>query len=267
MLALIALSSITACKKQENKNYLESVTAPVLTSSITTTPVLSVATKNDVAFVLNWTNPNYTFTTGVSSQDVTYTLQIDTTGANFSSPLKQEVSIAKLLTLSLTVGDFNGYLTKLGVSADTAHNIEMRIVANLNGAAPQYSNVIKFARVIPYEDFAIQPPPTVGGQLYITGNATASDWTNTPPATQKFTKVNNGLYTIRVALIGGNQYKFLSSPGNWQPQYGAASGTATSGVLAVNLGTGSDPNPINAPAASGTYTITVNFKLGTYSVQ
>src|SRR5215211_703425 len=87
---------LVACKKDEHKIYYESGTAPAFT--VTNLLGSTVLVQSDLAkpfLKMAWTNPNYQFTTGVSSQDVTYILQIDTTGANFTSPLRQEISIAK----------------------------------------------------------------------------------------------------------------------------------------------------------------------------
>ena len=119
--------------------------------------------------------------------------------------------------------------------------------------------------ITPYLDVAVPIPPT--GELYITGSAMPSDWTNAPPASQKFTKLGNTEYTITVPLVAGKQYKFLSTLTQWQPQYGAvnATGNELGGDIGYNLGSGSDPNSINTPAASGNYKITVNFKTGKYT--
>src|SRR5438128_5737676 len=93
-LAVTALAVIfTACKKDENKITLEGGTAPVLKSSYTAPVVLTFAGANNTVLRFDWTNPNYKFTTGTSSQDVSYTLEVDTTGANFTNPKIQSVSV------------------------------------------------------------------------------------------------------------------------------------------------------------------------------
>ncbi|HVG41041.1 MAG TPA: SusE domain-containing protein, partial [Chitinophagaceae bacterium] len=86
-------------------------------------------------------------------------------------------------------------------------------------------------------------------ELYITGDATASSWTNTPPVSQKFTAVTNGVFEITMALVPGKFYKFLSSNGNWQPQFGGSS--ATGGTIGANYGGGNDPDGIPTPTAAG----------------
>jgi hypothetical protein len=96
-------ATVASCKKDEIKSYFEGGTAPVLKASSTTPMVLLIANANNTALKFDWTNPNYQFASGPSSQDVTYTLQMDTTGANFTNPKIGELSIPKELTKTLTV--------------------------------------------------------------------------------------------------------------------------------------------------------------------
>ena len=262
--AVLAISLFSSCEKDENKIYYEGGTAPVLTASSTNSLVLTDATKNNTAIRFEWTNPNYQFTTGLSSQDVTYILQVDTTGANFSSPDMQEVAIARELGVTYTVKELNTILTKLNMLENIPHAIEFRLKSTLvNNTVPLYSNVIKM-NITPYLDVAVPVPPT--GELYITGNGTPSDWTNSPPQSQKLTKVSNTEYHITMAFDPGEFYKFLSTQGQWQPQYGGTS--ATGGDLGFNMGLPgqSDPEAIPTPAISGNYKVTLNFKTGKYTV-
>ena len=101
-------------------------------------------------------------------------------------------------------------------------------------------------------------------QLYITGDATGSNWTENPPASQRFTRVNSAEYEISIAFTSGKFYKFLSTLGQWQPQFGGSS--ATGGALGANWGGGTDPAAVPTPAAAGTYKVRVNFFNDTYKV-
>lgn len=268
----LAAAFLTACEKDENKVFYEGGTSPVIKSSIAGPLVLTDANKSNVAVKFDWTNPNYNFTTGGSSQDVTYILQIDTTGSNFTNPKKQEASISKELAISYTVKEFNTFFNKMELQYGMPHNIEFRIKATLaNGtAAVLYSNVIKMV-VTPYLDVAIPVP--VPAELYITGNGVASDWTNSPPANQKFTKVSETEYTITVALIPGKEIKFLSKSGSWQPQYGkkkGSGGDSSGGELGLNNTVApydSDPDSVPTPSVAGTYKITLKFITGTYKIE
>jgi starch-binding outer membrane protein SusE/F len=280
LLSTFLLSAILfSCEKQENKVYLEGGTAPVLTTTAAATMVLDTTkAATTAALVFKWTNPDYKFNTGPSSQDVTYILQIDTTGSNFTNPNRQEVAIASSLSFSPTVKEFNAFFNKMELKYDQPHNIEFRIKATLaNGlAAPLYSNVIKIV-VTPYLDVAIPIPTT--GELFITGDAVPSSWTNNPPMTQKATKVSITEYTITAAFVSGKYYKFLVRGGgdpqaNWQPQYGVKLGSAASNADGGELGLNNtvapydkDPDGIPTPAVAGNYKITLNFITGKYKVE
>ena len=101
-------------------------------------------------------------------------------------------------------------------------------------------------------------------ELYLTGDAMPSGWTNTPPVAQQLTRLNSSEYSISIALAPGKVYKLLSTQGQWQPQFGGSS--ATGGALGANYGGGSDPDAIPTPSAAGTYKIKVNFVTNTYTV-
>jgi len=261
--AALFILMAASCKKEENKVYFEGGTAPVLTATPATIPTLSIATKANHALSLKWTNPNYNFTTGVSSQDVTYLLQIDKTGANFTGATKQEISIAKDLAVDMTVSELNGYLTKMELESDKPYDIEMRVISSIKGSVPLTSNVVKFTGVVPYEDFAIIPP--AGNQLYIVGDATPAGWGNpVPEPTQKLTTVKKGLYEIVLALNGGKSYLFLPVNGSWDTKYGGtgANNTNNPDGDAFKAGGGD----LKAPNDNGTYKITVDFKTGKFKV-
>ena len=253
-----------SCKKEENKIFFEGGTAPVLAASSSGPIVLTSGNANSQAIKFSWTNPDYRFNTGISSQDVQYVLEVDMAGNNFAGADKQEISIPRDLNINYTVKEFNQIFARMNLAEDVPHNLEFRIRSSLaNNTVPLYSNVIPLT-VTPYLDVVVPVPPT--GELYITGNAVTSDWTNSPPAAQRFTKISNSLYEIVVDLKANAQYKFLSTLGAWQPQYGGSS--ATGGDLGYNMGLPgqSDPPAIPSPAEAGTYKITVNFKTGKYTV-
>jgi starch-binding outer membrane protein SusE/F len=263
ILPVLLLMGAWSCKKEINKVTLEEGKPPVLTASSTSLQVLTIANQDKVLATFRWTNPDYRFSTGTNSQDVSYSLQIDTTGSNFTNPNKQEISIAKETSTNLLVKDINLAMTKMNLLEDMPHNMEFRIKSTLaNGSAALYSNVIKMV-ITPYLDVAVPLPPS--GDLYITGDAVPSSWTNTPPVSQKFTKDSKTQYSITMAFVPGKQYKFLSNQGQWQPQYGGSS--ASGGTLGFNMGNASDPSSIPTPAVAGNYKITVNFKTGVYTVE
>jgi len=258
----------SACKKQETKLYYQDGTAPVLSSSVQDTIQLNPADSLNQAVLFSWTNPNYSFSNGISPYSVNYNLEIDTSGANFAGPNKQTVVIASDLSQAYTVKDLNALLANgLVLTYGANHNIQVRITSTVAnggaGALKQISNVLNFV-VKPYA-----PPPKISplplnGDLYIVGDATPGGWPplSVDPSTQKFTQVSATEYTLTIALTGGKEYKLVSIPGQWTYQWSVKdTDTFPSGGPFVYNGSNSI-----APSSSGTYTIDVNFQTGTFTV-
>lgn len=266
-LFLFVLFAITlaSCKKDENKVVFEgNDSAITLASSMPATVVLNIADKGNVLGSFNWTNPNYRFNTGLSSQDVTYTLQIDTTGANFTNPGIQEKSISKDLSTTLTVGELNSYLLTMGLNFGAPHNIEFRIKSALKGnAVPVYSNVLKVI-VTPYLDVKYPVP----ANLFITGSATPVGWQcacgEAPVVAQQFTKVNDYTFELTLPLSANNEYLLLPVYADWSAKYGFTGDNSMNSVLGDDFKPGG--NNIKAPNVTGNYKITVDFKVGKFTL-
>jgi starch-binding outer membrane protein SusE/F len=255
---------MASCEKQESRIFLEAGTPPVLTSSVSNNIPLSFANKDQEAIKLSWTNPNYKFTTGVSSHNVTYQVEIDTTGSNFTNPARKIISVSNDLSLSLTHDQLNDYmLNQLQLSTTKSHNLEIRVRSTLaNGSAPLFSNVLKFTA----RPYAIPPKvtPPASGRLFIVGSATPGGWNNPVPANQEFTKMSDTFFEITLPLNGGGSYLFLPVNGSWDAKYGAMGANNTN-----------DPNSDDfkpqggdmiAPGASGTYKIQVDFQRGKFTL-
>lgn len=256
-----------SCKKEISKVYFEGGKAPVLSAS-TATVTLEPGLEANTALVLNWTNPDYKFTTGSSSQDVSYRLEFDTLGGGFSNSKKYSTVVAKDLSKTFTVAELNSILgndMQLQLNPRRNYTIEVRVTSSLNSAVPIPSNVISFTAK-PF----VPPPkitPPASGKLYITGSATAGNWMGSGDAelvSQRFTKLSTTLYEITINLIGNGSYTFVPAYGDWSSKY--------------SIKVKNDPNEIYggefqaqgedilAPPVSGTYKITVNFQNGTFSV-
>lgn len=219
------------------------------------------------ALSLQWTNPEYQFTTGVSSQDVTYTVEIDTAGANFTNPARKQVVVAKELAISFLVSELNDYmLNQLSLKKDIEHTLEVRVISSLNGGAvPLKSNVITL-KATPY---AIPPKVKLpaSGELFITGSATPAGWMSggdAPLASQKFTQVSETVYEIVIALSANNSYTFVPVYGNWDNKYSIAKKNDAAEVEGGDFQLGGED--ILAPAASGNYKIQVDFQRGKFTV-
>lgn len=277
LLSASGLLLLASCKKDEAKLYYTGGTAPVLTSSVTTDSIpLHAADSTNTAAMFSWTNPNYQFSDGISSMNVTYYLEFDTVGANFTNPKMVAVSFSSDLSTSYTESALNSLLNNgLQLQDSVQHQIQVRLesfLAPISSGSPQgaplYSSTFNY-KVTPYKIPPKVTPPA-SGTLYIVGSATpggsAHGWdnpiTNTPVSQQQFTQVSPTEYKITIPLIGGGEYKLISVNGSWTNQWSVATADTypTGGPFVFN-----GANSI-APAASGTYTIDVNFQTGTFSV-
>jgi hypothetical protein len=263
--------SISSCEKKEAIDYFEGGTPPALTESVSTV-TLEPGLEANTAITFQWTNPQYKFTTGISSLDVTYTLEIDTLGANFGSSKKSSTVLAKDLSKTFTVGELNSILGNdmlLQLLPRRNYTMQVRVIAAIGTSEQVISNVITFTTK------PFQPPPKVAppitGTLYIVGSATpggsAHGWDNPislTVSTQQFIQQSNTHYTITIPLIGDGEYKLIGSNGSWNDQWSTA----------IN----DDPNElyggdfvfngqnIKAPPVSGSYIIDVNFQTGKFTV-
>lgn len=259
---LIAGTGLLSCDKEENRVTFLNGTAPVLRSSSAADLVLNKAQENYSSLQFQWTNPNYEFSNGVNTQDVSYTLQIDTTGSNFSNPKIIGKAFTKDISTAFTVRDLNNTLSGLELKDFVPHNFEFRVKATLaSGSVPQYSNVVKI-KITTYLDVVFPVP----AKLFITGAATNGGWqagtpNETVPLGQEFTKVNSYLFVINSLQLKVNSgYLLVPVYGSWAAKYGFT------GEKEKNSPSGDTFKPNGedflSPSTTKAYKISVNFKTG-----
>lgn len=271
LLSFSLLLAMVSCKKEENRIYFQGGTTPALAAS-TAAVTLEPGLEDNTAIVLNWTNPDFKTSTGISSLDVSYTLEIDTLGANFNSGVKYTTVISNDLSKKFTVAELNGILGNtmlLQLVPRRDYTLQMRIIASIGSNVPLASNAVSFTAK------PFQPPPKVAppftDHLYIVGDATPGAWNNpVPTPTQEFTKVSNTLFQITVQLVGGGKhFLFLPDNGKWDNKYAVHDGATQpldGGEFGYNGGNSFYNSDIPGPAVDGTYKITVDFQLGKYTV-
>lgn len=273
-IAAAALTSLASCKKDQAIVYFEGGTAPVLISTATNSISLPLSDTTATAVTFSWTNPNYEFSDGISSEDVTYYLQFDTTTSFSSGPNASPlatVGISSSLSQTYTVAQFNTFLeNSMLLSAGNPHTIQVRVQSLLSPftSTSQPAGVLVSApqtyTVTPYAlPPAVQPLPTA---LWITGSSTADGWMTAGMASsiagQAMTQVSPTIWTITMPLIGGQA--FLLVPANtWTNKYATSDGseTGSGGTFSYNAS-----NNFTGPTASGTYTITFNFQTGNFTI-
>ncbi len=269
---LLSFTAI-ACKKVENKVYFEGGTAPVISAN-TTAVRLEPGEEANEAIRFNWTNPNYRFTTGISSQDVNYTLEIDTVGGNFNSGKKFSTVIAKDLSITYTVDQLNkilGNTMLLQLDPRRTYNLEARVISSIgNTVKLTSSNKVTFtARPFP-------PPPKtalpVNNEIWLVGGASPGGWNNPLVGgfltSQKFTRRSSTLYDLTINLAANDGYLILPVMGSWSTKYCLENGvdrptTTTGGDFVFKSSGGQD---FLSPTPAGTFKITLNFQTGKFTV-
>lgn len=271
------LIATASCKKQGTNVTFQGGNAPVLTATASDSIPLSDATKDNQAVTFKWTNPNYQFSNGASSLNVTYNLEFDTVGANFTSQHMQTVQISPDLSTSFTVGSLNGLIANgLQLSFNTPHHIQVRVVAQMapytSGSAPVApltSNALTFS-VTPFAPPPAVTPPSSGTLSLVGGDAMLGAWANPVPASQVFTQVSSTDYQLTIALSGGDptngndQYLVIPVNGSWSHKYACANTSSqpfSGGTFGLDLSSN-----FPGPTAAGTYKFDVNFQTGILTV-
>lgn len=266
VLTCVAAALLTSCKRQIENIYYQGGNKPVLTANVTDVR-LEAGEESNLAIRFSWTNPEYKLTSGANSHDVNYALEIDTAGANFGSSKKQAISVSKELSKSYTVGELNamlGNVMLLQLSPRRVYNMEARVTASMAGGVAKLTSDVYSFTVKPFP-----PPPKVpvpsAGNLWITGDAVASNWANplgSFSATHKFTQISTTEYQLVIAMKATGGYKLIQTAGNWSDSYHMVTG-GTGLAGSFELG---DVNPaFPSPGTAGTYKLTFNFQTGTYT--
>jgi len=277
--AFFSVLALGACKKQGTNVVYEGGTAPVLTATQSDSIPLGSANAKNQAVLFAWTNPNYQFSNGPSSLNVTYNLEFDTVGANFTSPHMQTVQVSPDLSRAFTVDELNSLIANgLQLAYDQPHTLQVRVVAQLApytsgsaGIAPLSSSPLNFA-VTPYAPPPAVAPPASGTLVLVGGDPLLGAWTNPVPASQTFTQVSSTDYQLTIALSGGDptnsnssdQYLILPVNGSWSHKYACAN-TSTQPFSGGSFGLDLSSN-FPGPTAAGTYKFDVNFQTGVITV-
>jgi hypothetical protein len=142
-------------------------------------------------------------------------------------------------------------------------------------AAPSASGVYQVIVDFSTGTYTVTQAPgllTAPSALYIVGDATP--WAGAAPdATQKFTQVDSNTFSLKIKLTGSKSYALITAASTWtDPAYilpsGSTASSYTSGGEIIASGASNNWGGVNmqSPATTGTYTITVNFKSGTFIV-
>lgn len=243
--ALVTLSMAVAsvsCKKTENFAPGKVNTILALSASSDSAIVLKEANKYNTALTLNWTTGS-NYGTGAS---ISYTLEIDRKGGNFSHALKTSLGKA-VFTLNYTTGTLNTLLsTYWNAAPDTAVQLQARIIDSISA-----TNVKSDTSAVVY--LSVTPYKPVSSTLYILGDATVN---GTDPATAASLTPDPavpGLFHYQGTLTPGH-FEFITTLDSVLPSYSEGA-DSTKLVLRQSAG---DPDNQFVISSASVYTISVN---------
>jgi hypothetical protein len=276
-----------SCKKDEDRVVFTGGTRPILTANVTTGDTILLAETDSLgtAVIFSWTNPNYQFSNGPSSYAVSYDIQIDTLGANFSDATtagKGVITISPALGDSVLVKDFNNTLasaSQLGLTPGKTYTIQVRVKAYYSnpgftpagGALPLYSDTLTYV-VTPYK--TTYPTLWVPGQYQSWTPATAPNLALSP---FNPTSYEGYIYVPIIQGTGDNyDFKLTSLPSFSGTNYGLSSETGDSlsggGALSTsggagNLSFGNYDTALTGADYAGYYLVTANISALTWTYQ
>jgi len=143
-LLIIILGSfalLSACKKDKLVQVSQNITPPVLVHPATDTAFVVTAADSSQLFNIKWKTANY----GASAV-LSYFVQIDSAGKNFSKLVSLGNTTGFDTTMSLSYGALNSLLTTgLNLTPNAPASLELRVGSAVYGKDTVFSKVVKIA--------------------------------------------------------------------------------------------------------------------------
>lgn len=245
---------VTSSYGNNNERYLSNVVKisvtpfsdPSTLKSTATSVTGTLATSSQNALTFTW-NPSFIGYSGV----VTYSIQYDSAGKNFSSA--REIAVGNsLYTKALTQGEMNAAALSEGIAGGSTGKLDFRIKATTAQGAIAYSNVIPVTiqTYVPLLRFYLPGS-------YQSARGYGNDWT--PATAPEFIRdlrpaVLNKLYYMYIYLPAGAEFK-VTQGRSWDVNYGGSGGNLSS--IGANL----------TVSAAGFYRISIDAEKMKYDIR
>ncbi len=242
----LSLLAVTACEKDETRVVAQADAAPKLTTSGNNLTLLQDKAA-DKAVTYTWTPTTFGF-----NSVVTYTLQFDKKGGDFSAP--SSFSVGSALSRTLTVSELNSIYVGKGLvnTTTTPAQLDARVVASIGPKSADVISTVSTITATPY-NFCDQPAPSKAWALI---GPAGKDWgTDIAMTYDCATKT----YTYTGPL---NADKFKFRYGGSAPADGIKPWDINLGGTASTGGELTQGGPDLAITKAGTYTITLSPTIG-----
>lgn len=276
ILAFVAAIGFNACTDDDNFRFqtVENPDRITLLNEFLPEYVLGTETGSNIAERFIWASPDFGAQTAV-----TYLLENSADGTfedaqlvTESSTTQASITVAQMLSIANAKGisnvpqtdeDDNPILDEEGNQIiNNTGELFFRVRAILgtqdatNSPEATSETIVLNVRILLVGDGETGCTPPALRQLFLVGNATAADWNNNNNNMPLVRDPNNeNSYTFTGRFLGGdtNQFKFLETRGQWQPQWGLEGG-----VLASSDDLGGDPDIFTTAGDTGFYTVNVD---------
>lgn len=197
----------------------------------------TLATAADNALTFSWT-PSFNGYTGA----VTYSIQYDTAGSNFSSPGSVAVGTS-VYSKAMTIGEMNQLALDEKVIGGTRGKLVFRLKAVTALGATSFSNAVSVS-IKSYVSII---------NMYLVGSLNGWD-INAPlqMIADKGPGRSNKVYYSYVWMNSGDAFKFVKTVGDWGSAYGNA------GVSGAGFATGYNQGGDFSITSSGVYRLTID---------
>jgi hypothetical protein len=247
--AFLAVLTI-ACTTDDvqDRPVIEGIDAPQITAPESgAIYVLSPGNESLQADRFVWTKANYN-----GDVVINYTLEIDNSGGDFSTPQSLGGTVGDL-QLSVNEGTLNLACLNLGATPFVANNFDVRIVSDANGFSPMASNVISITVT----------PSGCLGQYAVGAGIPSAGWGWNSPLTLN---CDNNVLTAKTDLIN-DAFRFFTTEGDWDSgrnfPYYQGLGYVFSSVL-INAGDGD--NNFTFTGTPGSYRLKIDENKKTITV-
>jgi len=249
---------LASCNKVEDLKVYDNGKTPALSASTVIIAPLP-ADSNNTVLSLSWTKANH----ATSSDNIKYTIEIDSAGKNFSRAFVRVV--ANTLSTTFTAKELNNILLGYGYPFNVPVDMDVRVTSSYANNNEKLASNIMRIRMTPYK-----VPPKIALptslKLFIVGAATQGGWNNpVPTPTQEFSRLDETTWAGVFQLIGGQLYLLLPVNGDWSNKFAVANNSVPGLSGGGDFGFNSSDN-FPGPATSGWYKIVVDFQQGKFTV-
>lgn len=210
---IIVFSLFFSCKKTEDFTPTAN-NAPLAVTASDSSLKLNEANRDVTAVTLNWT----TGTNNKTGASITYVLQLDKKGNNFSHAITNNIGKA-VYSVNYTNGSLNALLiANWSAPADTLFMLEARVYTIIgDGSMPGDTSAVITINVTPYKP--------VSKVLYIIGSATATGWDANAADSLIPDATIPGEFHYSGTLTPG-EFKFITVKGSFLPSYNKGADSA-----------------------------------------